>query len=86
MALPRVRYSLRSPRRALQHPAAHTADQAISSTVHVYAISDLHCDHDVNMQWVRDLCASRSQTAPSFPRLSVLLVAGDVSSKVEVLR
>ncbi|KAF5842687.1 hypothetical protein DUNSADRAFT_5763 [Dunaliella salina] len=50
--------------------------------LHVYAISDVHCDHELNAQWVKNLppCGD----APNTKR--VLLVAGDVSSDLEKLR
>ena len=46
---------------------------------HIYAASDLHTDHAANMEWVRAL-ASRGRY-----RNDVLICAGDVSDKLQVL-
>eukprot|EP00200_Dunaliella_tertiolecta_P008280 CAMPEP_0202371874 /NCGR_PEP_ID=MMETSP1127-20130417/3190_1 /ASSEMBLY_ACC=CAM_ASM_000462 /TAXON_ID=3047 /ORGANISM="Dunaliella tertiolecta, Strain CCMP1320" /LENGTH=415 /DNA_ID=CAMNT_0048968257 /DNA_START=130 /DNA_END=1376 /DNA_ORIENTATION=+ len=77
--------------RRVQHPTQHNlachAQQESSLKeqlhhLHVYAISDLHCDHELNAQWVKNLLPYGD--ARNTKR--VLLVAGDVSSDIEKLR
>lgn len=45
----------------------------------VYAISDLHTDHDENMAWVKGLPRTSK-------RKDVLVVAGDVSDDMRIFR
>lgn len=45
----------------------------------VFAVSDVHCDYPQNLDWVRDI-SSRDY------RQDVLLLAGDVSDKLALLR
>lgn len=47
-----------------------------SSTMRVYAISDLHTDYDPNMEWVKSL--SSSMYLPH-----TLIVAGDVAETLQ---
>lgn len=57
----------------------------------VYAISDLHTDHLANMEWVKDLPTRKGgpcngATKGAQAEISVLLVAGDVSDDMGLLR
>ena len=44
---------------------------------HIFAVSDLHTDYEVNLEWVK-------QAAPNGHADSVLIVAGDVSDRIGV--
>ena len=46
---------------------------------HIYAASDLHTDHAANMEWVRALASGGRH------RNDVLICAGDVSDKLQIL-
>jgi hypothetical protein len=51
----------------------------------LYAISDLHTDYAANMEWVQQLDMS-SRGGSSSSSSSVLIVAGDVSDDIGLLR
>ncbi len=51
--------------------------------LHVYAISDVHVDHAENMAWIHGLTARQFQQPNT---RSLLLLAGDVSDNVALLR
>lgn len=67
--------------------------QVVTGQVSVYAISDLHTDHKENLAWVKQLRlpadeskTSRSSSHPSSQQHDVLIVAGDVSDDLALLR
>ena len=45
----------------------------------IFAISDIHVDHQVNNQWIQDLDCTRYAS-------DVLLLAGDVTDSLQLLR
>ncbi len=65
-------------RRAAPPPPLKDGEQEIA----VYVISDLHTDHAANLRWVEQLQAP----PPRRGRLNVLLLAGDVSHDLRLLR
>jgi hypothetical protein len=67
--------------------------QVVTGQVSVYAISDLHTDHKENLAWVKQLRlpaddskTARSSSHPSSQQHNVLIVAGDVSDDLALLR
>jgi len=73
-----------APKAAPPHtaPAKAAPHQEPTTSIAVYAISDLHTDHAANLRWVEELPAP-----PALPgRTNILLVAGDISHDLRLLR
>jgi hypothetical protein len=64
--------------RCLPRPIVHT--QVVKKS-RVWALSDLHCDNHSNLRWIEAWPTRKNDNA-----FDVLIVAGDISSKIEVLQ
>jgi hypothetical protein len=60
--------------------------QSVAGTLELYAISDLHTDYAANMEWVQQLDMTSRGSSSSSSSSSVLIVAGDVSDDIGILR
>lgn len=71
----------------LQHRRPCVATHSMQrQRLEVYACSDLHADHAENLAWVQAHLRPRAVNDGGVQALTVLLVAGDISDRLSVIR
>jgi predicted MPP superfamily phosphohydrolase len=69
---------LQQATRSVPRPVLHTP---VDKELRVWSLSDLHCDNHSNLRWIEAWPTQKTQSARN-----VLIVAGDISSKLDVLQ
>mmetsp|Transcript_24802 Transcript_24802/g.36391 ORF Transcript_24802/g.36391 Transcript_24802/m.36391 type:complete len:476 (-) Transcript_24802:185-1612(-) len=75
-------YRLNSLDRSSSLASTHTPN--FDNVERIFAISDLHTDHHLNMSWLKERCCRDDEFINPGPK-DILIVAGDISHSLSVL-